>query len=218
MYTIIGEYDNTGFPLSYCLLTTASSLEEGKRTRALEAWATALRDNYGLTPRFVHTDKDMAEIGASRRVWPEAKHQLCWWHQREALRRRLKGNLPTSVYNPLRAKREHGFINLAFRPHGRADPNDIEGGIPGVVYEQEIQRANDLLTSINPNSLKIRIPMCSAGNTQGEGHNVGGTSLVRGGPDLLGRIIFTQLNAHRLSNQQHTPTVQNLQFEFLLLQ
>ena len=30
-------------------------------------------------------------------------------------------------------------------------------------------------------------------------------------------FISTQLNAHRLSNQQPMPTVQNLQFEFLLL-
>ncbi|SRR6266702_7186744 len=44
---------------------------------------------YSIVPRFVHTDKDMAEIGASRHIWPKAKHQLCWWHQREALQRRL---------------------------------------------------------------------------------------------------------------------------------
>jgi len=85
LYTILGEYGNTGFLLSYCLLSTVTSVEEGKHTKALEAWGTILRDKYGLTPRFIHTDKDMAEIGMSKRVWPSAKHQLCWWHEREVV-------------------------------------------------------------------------------------------------------------------------------------
>lgn len=79
--------------------------------KALEAWVGILRDKYSVVPRFVHTDKDMAEIGASRRVWPEAKHQL-------------------SVYNTLRAVREHAFINVDFKPYGRVDPSDMEGGVP----------------------------------------------------------------------------------------
>ncbi|KAN0133621.1 hypothetical protein V8E53_008568 [Lactarius tabidus] len=48
LYNILGEYDNTGFPLSYCLLTTAASLEDQKRTRVLESWGTILHDVYGL--------------------------------------------------------------------------------------------------------------------------------------------------------------------------
>ncbi|KAF8886850.1 hypothetical protein CPB85DRAFT_1232284 [Mucidula mucida] len=42
LYSIMGEYDNDGFPLAYCLLTTATAVEQGKRTSALEAWATIL--------------------------------------------------------------------------------------------------------------------------------------------------------------------------------
>jgi hypothetical protein len=161
LYTILGEYDNAGFPLSYCLLTTATSIEDRKHTKALAAWAAVLRREYSIVPRFVHTDKDMAEIGASRQVWPEAKHQLCWWHQREALRRRLKGNLPTSSYNAQRASHEYAFINVSFKPHGCADPNDSEGCVPGEICEQGPQGKNTkmmLPTSEDPNSIKIRIP------------------------------------------------------------
>jgi len=68
--------------------------------KALEAWALLLRDQYGVLPKFVHTDKDMAEIGMSRRVSP---------------------------YNIKRAKQEYYFIDVNFKPYGRADPNDIEG-------------------------------------------------------------------------------------------
>src|SRR6266571_5153565 len=188
LYTILGEYDNTGFPLSYCLLTTASSLEDRKRTRALEAWAAILRDVYSVIPRFVHTDKDMAEIGASRHIWPKAKHQLCWWHQREALRRRLRGNLPTSMYNAKRARCEHPFIDLAFKPYGRGDPNDCEGSVPGELCEQEDAKAMSL-TSGDPNSIKIRIPCFSSqgtwdpmlGGDVGAGVSAGGGLMLGGG-------------------------------------
>ena len=140
-------------------MTTATSVEHRKRTRALEAWAAILRNEYGLLPRFIHTDKDLAEIGASRQVWPEAKHQLCWWHQREAIRRRLKGNLPTSPYNPQRANCEHAFINTEFKPIGRTDPNDIEGGVPGEICEQGGNANITALASDDPNLIKIRIPI-----------------------------------------------------------
>ena len=164
LYTILGEYDNTGFPLSYCLLTTASSLEDQKCTRVLESWGTILRDTYGLVSRFVHMDKDMAEIGTSQHVWPEAKHQLCWWHQHEALWRQLKGNLPTSRYNVQQAQHEHPFISLAFKPHGCTDPNDCEGGVPGEIDEHTVQKNNMKMvpqTSEDPNSIKIQIPALS---------------------------------------------------------
>ena len=162
LYTILGEYDNAGFPLSYCLLTTATAIEDGKRTRALQAWAALLRDEYGVIPRFVHTDKDMAEIGASLRVWPLAKHQLCWWHQHEAVKRRLKGNLPTSLYNAKHTTGEHAFIDTHFKPISRVDPNDIKGGVPGEECEQAIQAKNTNTTALvseDPDIIKIRIPV-----------------------------------------------------------
>src|ERR1700733_10471319 len=99
LYSVMGEYDNAGFPLSYCLLSTATALPVGKRKRALKAWGKCLRDKYGVIPKFAHTDKDMAEIGMLREVW-EAKLQLCWWHLREAVKERLKKvKLSTTPYN-----------------------------------------------------------------------------------------------------------------------
>jgi hypothetical protein len=120
-----------------------------------------LHDKYGVVPRFVHTDKDMAEIGASQRTWTESKHQLCWWHLREALKRRVKGNLPMSVYHPQKATYEYTFITPSFKPHGRTDLGDTEGSAPGEVCEQEDQHSDASampLSRSNPNSIKIRIP------------------------------------------------------------
>jgi hypothetical protein len=143
-----------------------------------------LRDEYGVVPRFVHTDKDMAEIGASRRVWPKAKHQLCWWHQRKAVRRGLKGNLPTSSYNPQHANCDYAFIDIGFKPTSCMDPNDFEGGVPGEICEQGVQGKNvntPALVSEDPNSIKIRIPIshltCSSQTVQTVGTDVSGSTL-----------------------------------------
>ena len=155
-----------------------------------------LRDEYGMVPRFVHTDKDMAEISASHRVWPNAKHQLCWWHQREAVRRRLKGNLPTSAYNPLRANHEHPFINTSFKPISCADPNDTEGGVPGEICEQEIQGQNANTTahvSEDPNSIRIRIPLSQLARSSQTaptiGADVGGSTLQVTASSAIGTAI-----------------------------
>ena len=76
----MGEYDNTGFPLMYCLLSTAKALRIRKWKKALNNWAAVLRDRYGIILIFTHTDKDMAEISMLHNIWLSVKIQLCWWH------------------------------------------------------------------------------------------------------------------------------------------
>src|SRR5258708_33513376 len=89
LYSIMGEYDNAGFSLSYCLLSTATAIDQRKRTKSLSAWATCLRDQYGVDAEFTHVDKDMAEIGTLKEVWQKSKISLCWWHLRRAVRTQL---------------------------------------------------------------------------------------------------------------------------------
>jgi hypothetical protein len=90
-----------------------------------------LRDSYGVEPLFIHTDKDMGEIGASKDVW-EAKINLYWWHLQRAVRTRLaKAKLSTSPYNLDQAMAEYDFIKPDFIPAGtRVDIDDYEGGAP----------------------------------------------------------------------------------------
>jgi hypothetical protein len=66
-YSKMGEHSD-----AYRMLSTAASLEIGKRRNALSKWVDALRDR----PRFTHADKDMGEIGMLRDVW-DPKIQLC---------------------------------------------------------------------------------------------------------------------------------------------
>lgn len=60
LYMVVAEWDTTGLPISYCLLSTATSLEHHKRLKSIARWV----------------DKDMAEIGAIMQIWPKAKVAL----------------------------------------------------------------------------------------------------------------------------------------------
>jgi hypothetical protein len=128
----MAEHDNAGFPLSYCLLTTATAVEIGKRKKALAAWGACVRDKYGVNPTFMHVDKDIGEIGALKTVWKESKISLCWWHLRRSVRTRLaKAKLATTPYNVKRACEEFNFIDADFIPPGtKVDLEDYEGGLP----------------------------------------------------------------------------------------
>ena len=79
LYSTMGKYNNAGFPMTYCLLSTATAIDLGKRKKLIIAWSQCLQDKYGVDPEFVHTDKDMGEISAAKDVW-RAKINLCWWH------------------------------------------------------------------------------------------------------------------------------------------
>lgn len=153
------EYDNVGFPLSYCLLSTASSISNQKRTKAIQKWLTALRDKYGIRPKFAHTDKDMAEIAAIRAVWPEAKIQICYWHARKAHRERLGNNkLSTTPYSPGEANREFRFITPNFFPKADADPDDWEGGRDAYADRLNYAITGSGTLTVGPNSLVVKVP------------------------------------------------------------
>jgi len=85
-----------------------------------------LHEKYGVVPKFVHSDKDMAEIGMSQQVWPDVKVQLCWWHIQKAVFSQLQGNLPTSPYNIKHTCKEYAFVERNFLPYGRSNLDDTD--------------------------------------------------------------------------------------------
>ena len=91
----------------------------------------------------------------SQIIWKNAKIQLCWWHLRKAVREHLaKSKLSTSPYNAKRAKKEFPFIDIAFQPPGRADPEEHEGGVKdtsGGTHDQPPR----------PHALIVRLPHAS---------------------------------------------------------
>jgi hypothetical protein len=164
LYCILTEHDNAGFPILYCFLSTASSIEIGKRKIALTAWVQCVRDAYGVNPDFAHVDKDMAEIAALRTLWGgRTKISLCWWHLRRAVRTRLASTkITTTPYDAKRAKGEFSFIDVTFRPYGRSDRDEYEGG-----FIDDTSPSASPEPTPNPSRLTVRLPnVIPLGNTQ----------------------------------------------------
>lgn len=78
----MAEVDGTGVAISYLLLSTAQTIEPGKRHSALSSWMGALKVHHGICPRVIHTDKDLAELAAAQDTWSDSYVNLCYWHCR----------------------------------------------------------------------------------------------------------------------------------------
>lgn len=127
LYGAMAEHDNAGYPIAYCLLTTATAIADGKRKLALASFLEKIRDTYLVQPTFAHTDKDIAEIGAFHIVWSKIKLQMCEWHIQKAVRERLgKPALATTAYDAHAARGIWSFIDLHFIPDTKPNPNDNE--------------------------------------------------------------------------------------------
>lgn len=98
-------------------MTTATAITKKKRTRALIEFLSAIRRAYAIDPQFSHIDKDFAEIKACSEVWPDSRVSICWWHIRDALRKRLAmPRLKVRHYDPAGPALEFDFIDTKFLP------------------------------------------------------------------------------------------------------
>jgi len=158
LYAIMGEHDNAGIPLAYCLLSTASSLTPGKQKPALTSFMKCVRDKYDVHPMFVHTDKDIVEIKAAQTVWVKLKASTL-------LAASLKGyqgtagqdyKLSTTPYNVEVPHTEASFISIDFVLFRKADPSESEDHNILAAQINAISNPNPSLTP-NPNVLPIKI-------------------------------------------------------------
>nr|GAT51701.1 predicted protein [Mycena chlorophos] len=157
LYALMGELDNAGFPLAYCLMSTATSVSQGKRKKTLSAFLSCAKTRYRINPLFTHVDKDMGEIGALKTIWPNAKVSICWWHVDDAVSKRLKSaKLSTTPYKPHRAREQFSFISVDFKPPGKADKAEYEGGDPEDLSDVEDEPPEP---TQNPSKLTIRVPL-----------------------------------------------------------
>jgi hypothetical protein len=88
LFAGVADIHGEGLPLSFLFISSDKSAASGAKQRVLEGWYSALKTR-GIEPEFTLSDKDDSEINALRRVWPDAKHQLCLWHALRAWKRRL---------------------------------------------------------------------------------------------------------------------------------
>lgn len=97
-------------------LRTTKEARPGAKQAVLERFLGTLKD-LGVDPEFTLSDKDWSEINAMGAVWPDAKHQLCFWHGLRALKQRLSKNKDTPAsYDATAAHEQFSFIDVTFVP------------------------------------------------------------------------------------------------------
>ncbi|KAG8912440.1 hypothetical protein FRC01_005099 [Tulasnella sp. 417] len=117
IFAALGEAYGSGLPLGYLCLKAIGESAEGSKRQVLETFLEHFRDRWGLTVKVTLSDKDWTEIGACRRTWPDAKHQLCFWHCLRALKKRLAIlRRQPALYNVKEAIAEFAFIDPTFLP------------------------------------------------------------------------------------------------------
>ena len=83
-----------------------------------------------MRPEFTLTDKDWSEINAMQAVWPDSKHQLCFWHGLRAVKQRLSKNKESPApYNPEPVAREFSYIDKSFVPVGQRTDSETVGSL-----------------------------------------------------------------------------------------
>ncbi|THU75484.1 hypothetical protein K435DRAFT_707083 [Dendrothele bispora CBS 962.96] len=126
LYALLGEVYGSGCPLGYLLLQSPKSGEEGAKESFIRAFLEHFQKHYELNPSFTLTDKDLSEINAFLKVFPDAKHQLCFWHCLRAVKQRLSIlRHPPKFYNVTEARNEFGdAINKDFVPVGQVSDSE----------------------------------------------------------------------------------------------
>ena len=90
LFVLLGEARGSGLALGWCFVRSKGrNPETGSKEAILTAWLTHFRDKWNIKAKVTHSDKDHSEINAFACVFPEAKHQLCYWHVLRAIKKRL---------------------------------------------------------------------------------------------------------------------------------
>jgi hypothetical protein len=87
LFAFLATVNDEAFAISYFMLSNVTA--SGGKIAALTEWFLQLRQ-HGVDPDFIFLDKDQSEIAAAKVVWSHAKIQLCCWHMKRALRKRLR--------------------------------------------------------------------------------------------------------------------------------
>ena len=134
VYALLGQTYGSGCPLGYPLIQSSGDTEEGGKERYLRDLLSYVKDTWNLHALITLTDKDLSEINAFLGVYPEAKHQLCFWHclravktQLSILRRRPKH------YDVLEAKKEFDWIDETFVPSAQAKQQQVRASVPYII-------------------------------------------------------------------------------------
>ena len=93
LFGVIANVNGAGFPVAYLLVDTRLAPDHAitPKTIILESFMRSL-SSMGMSPAFMHSDKDAAQMEAITRVWGNNCLRLCTWHMRRAVDRKLQSN------------------------------------------------------------------------------------------------------------------------------
>jgi hypothetical protein len=89
VYALLGEIYGSGCPMGYILIQTSEEKEAGGKEHYLTELLSYFKTTWKIKAIITLTDKDISEINAFLKVYPEAKHQLCFWHCLCAVKKQL---------------------------------------------------------------------------------------------------------------------------------
>ncbi|PCH44631.1 hypothetical protein WOLCODRAFT_50308, partial [Wolfiporia cocos MD-104 SS10] len=116
VFATVAEAQGSGIPLAFLLILTSPEAASGAKQDVLENFLGEVK-KLGMDPEYTLTDKDWSEINAMHATWPNAKHQLCFWHALRALKQRLaKTKEHPAHYDVESACCEFSFIKNNFLP------------------------------------------------------------------------------------------------------
>ncbi|CAG8436323.1 3850_t:CDS:2, partial [Scutellospora calospora] len=115
LYVLHAEVNGSGYPIAYLFVESNSKSGNGIRTEIILIFLNEIKLQ-GVTPEFVLTDKDFAQISGIRFTWPNTKIQLCRWHVKKAIDARLISNkFPQKItYKHSNGNEYFSFIDKTF--------------------------------------------------------------------------------------------------------
>ncbi|KII86095.1 hypothetical protein PLICRDRAFT_115218, partial [Plicaturopsis crispa FD-325 SS-3] len=198
VYALLGEVYGSGVPLAYIIIRSDSGSPGGKE-RYISQLLRFVRDQWEIRAIFTLTDKDWSEINAFLDAYPDAKHQLCFWHCLRAIKTRLSIlRRAPAYYNAEMAHAEFGWID---KPVAEADTYTAQKAIPRLTI-----RLNGILQTLPAppqERLVIRIPRApracdpAPNASDGPDYDLGTADMEDGGleeADLEGGELLDQVD------------------------
>ncbi|KIJ33967.1 hypothetical protein M422DRAFT_182641 [Sphaerobolus stellatus SS14] len=115
LYGIVAEANGRSLPVAFVFVTTDGSALSGAKDRMLQQVLGHVK-NKCPNVLFTLSDKDQSEINACRAVFPQARHQLCYWHAIRYIEEHLAEDKSPAPYDPLKAHRIFNFIDPTWAP------------------------------------------------------------------------------------------------------
>lgn len=155
LYGFVAEANGKALPMLFLFIeTTALAAPNAKRRKIAEC--LQFIKPHCLNLKFTLSDKDVQEIGAVEDVFPELKHQLCYWHVLRYISDRKNDNTRPRPYDARAAHRIFNFIDSSWvQPRQAAASTPVE---PPVDPEAPVT-LDSMSSTLERHRIRGKLPM-----------------------------------------------------------